>query len=332
MRGLAFVRAWNISTMQGHAKFAALGIAVLVFGVFQLPQGAIAQTKTLGTPKTTAPIDKAKQDPSQMNGDQAEPASEPAPKNKELPQAPVAQAPAPPKISSIGELISMVGMTKSPEKPFAAKSDMAKAGQPRLSYEALRSGVSAKGGPAKFSGRRVHLKGTVLSVAKVGTSMAQVLLGDTNEKRCVASLVTLPRGAAAEFEVGKKAEMDAVFGQAVWRPGYKGTLLMALGGSWDKWQDEDMTPAEIAATYLRPNPVMEAASADAKGKSGLQAWHVFGQVEHGGGGTMLITRNDGKRVYAQNGQLLEPGIRVLKVGVESVVLRVDNREVTVRAW
>lgn len=318
--------------MQGHAKYVALGLAVLVFGVFQIPQGASAQSKAEPVPHTmhgeVAPKEEA-QAPA------AAPAADPmkAP-NKELPQTPAqAQpAPAPPKISSIGELLSMVGMNRSPEKPFSAKGAMEQASKARLSYEALRSAVGTKGGAAKISGRRAHIKGIVLSTTKVGSSMTQVLLGDKNEKRCVASLVTMPRGDASEFEVGKPAEMDVVFGQAVWRPGYKGTLMLMLGGSWDKWQDEDMTPAEIAATYLRPNPAIDAATTDSKGKSGLQAWHLYGQVEKGGAGTMLITRADGKRIYAQDGQLLEPGIRVLKVTGEAVTLRVDNREVTVRPW
>ncbi|MFX8270383.1 hypothetical protein ABTL25_20005, partial [Acinetobacter baumannii] len=81
-----------------------------------------------------------------------------------------AQAPAPPKITSIGELISMVGMSKSPEKPFSDKGVAAQASKPALSWAALRSGVGVKGGAGKLSGRRVHVQGIVLSSVKVGTS------------------------------------------------------------------------------------------------------------------------------------------------------------------
>jgi hypothetical protein len=339
MRGLAFVRAWNTKFMQGHAKFVALGLAVLVFGVFQLPQGAVAQIKPVQEAKTTKKMgDQAQKQMAAAEPEKVDPMAAPSPSKKQLPNqpegAPAAQAPlpTPPKISSIGELISMVGMTRSPEKPFADKGVMAQASKPVMAYAAFRSAVGSKGGPAKLSGRRVHVKGVVLSMVRVGTAFSQMLLADSDDRRMVACLVTLPRGAENSFEIGKVAELDAIFGQAVWRPGYKGTLLTMLGGSWDKWQDEGMSQAELGATFLRANPALEPASADPKASTGLSAWHLYGQVEHQGAGTMLMTRTDGRKIYAQDGQLLEPGIRVLRVNAESVTLRVDNHEVTVRPW
>ena len=339
MLGLAIVRAWKTRNMQGQVKYYALGLAVLVFGVFQAPKfaGAVPQISPMKRPKAAKAPDDKPIDPmaaagramvenklqAQGQGAGPDPMSPPA----------QSQAPAAPQVSSIGELVSMVGMTKAPEKPFEnEKETKARDGQAPLSYEALRIGVGTKGGAAKLSGRRAKVKGTVVSMVKVGASMIQILIAEPKDTRRVAYLVTMPRGDEGEFEVGKSTEFTAVFGQAVWKPGSKGTLLLMLGRGLDKWQDEGQATSEIAANFLRPNPAMEAPGADGKAKGSLQAWHLHGQVEDDGKGTAFMSRSDGRKLYAQDGQLVEPGIRVLKIGTEGVMMRVDNHEVTVRPW
>src|SRR3569832_1687971 len=118
-------------------------------------------------------------------------------------------------------------MSKSPEKPLANEA-AARAADAKgaIGYEALRTGVGAKGGAARLSGRRAHVKGMVASIVKIGAGMDQILIADPKDSRHVAYLITLPRGDENEFEVGQKAELDATFVQAVWKPGYKGTLLL----------------------------------------------------------------------------------------------------------
>ena len=105
-----------------------------------------------------------------------------------------------------------------------------------------------------------------------------------------------------------------------------------LGRGLDKWQDEDQSLKELGATYLRPNPAIEGPGPDGKNKGSIDAWHLHGQVVDDGKGTLYMSRTDGRHLYAQDGQLVEPGIRVLKVGTESVKMRVDNQEVTIRPW
>lgn len=328
------MREWNTYPMQGQVKFYALGAAALVFGVFQAPTFASAfpqfnPAKNARAAKTKADAEVKEGaefvDPTARPTDLQDVSGRPEPRPAEdQPQART------PRASSIGELVSMLGLAKSPSSPFA-DADLARARseQPVLSSSVIRSAAASRRGLPELSGRRVRVKGVVAASIPVGLSMKQLLVAEPKDEQRVAYVVTVPRGDETEFQVGQKIDYVAVFGFAAWKPKHKGTLVLTLGQGLDKWQDEGMSLEELGTMYLRPN----AQGAEPAQKSaGLGGWHFRGQVAGPEAGTSLATHGDGRTLYLRDGQLVEPGIRVLKVAADAVTLRVDNQSVTVRPW
>lgn len=302
--------------------------AVLLMAGFQAPQLAKAaqiravteakKDKAAGDAKAAEANDAMKKDPTKIPMPLPD-----SPANAIPPTQP--KEPEPPKFATVGELMSGIGVKKYPDTPFASESKLKKSfSQSRLSTSAAFE--MADRSPKSLSGRKIKIEGIAMAVVPVSAKFRQVLVANPKSKRYVAFVITLPRGDQRELEVGEPVSIDAIAVQTWRKPKLKGALVHCIGGGLDSWADEGMEMQEVANTYGKPMNGDPSNSAKGDG----HAWSLDGLVDQRVEGVAVLKDRDGKPLFVRAGQLIEPGVRVIKAARGAVILRIDNQEVTLR--